>query len=231
MSTHAPREFRNRGNFPGLLHYKGSDSLTLQRENVAEFPRFLDSRAGEERAGRLNASRDTRRGRGSASAGSSAQTTAPREFRNRGNFPGLSRCKGGDSLTLQRETVEKFPRFLDSRADEGKRRPKTPHGGNAARHSSGDECGAALAVQQRPRPGKRGSKDAAPREFRNRGNFSGLLYYKGNDTLTLQRETVEKFPRFLDSRENREKRRRESSPQGGGRGNEEDRHGRQRARR
>ncbi len=71
----------------------------------------------------------------------------------------------------------------------------------------------------------------APREFRNRGNFPGLLYYKREDLLTLQREIVEKFPRFLDSRANGEKKKRKSSPQGGELGKEEDRHGRQRARR
>ena len=68
-----------------------------------------------------------------------------REFRNRGIFSRLARYKGGDSLTPRRGNVEKFPRFLDSRANSERTRRKcrpegteqgqeTPDGGEKDRH-------------------------------------------------------------------------------------------------
>lgn len=75
------------------------------------------------------------------------------------------------------------------------------------------------------------------REFRNRGIFPTLARYKVADSLTPRRGTVEKFPRFLNSREIRGRTRRQCGSQRAEKGQEpfgrgeKERHGRQRTRR
>ena len=179
-----------------------------------------------------------------------------REFRNRGIFPTLARYKGRATLTPRRGNVEKFPRFLNSR-ENGKRARETcrserveeglgmpDRGGQEHRGCQRARgCGDDQLTRRQRQPGLR-LPDAvrdpaspwltgrvAPREFRNRGIFPTLARYKGGVTLTPRRGTVEKFPRFLNSRENRGRTRQGSGLQGSEMGKERSRHGRQRTRR